>query len=323
MNLKKSVTAYNKQLWLLGIRDHQVEHAKSSFLHVFLALFYRLGKLAVLAIGTLPGLILFAPVFVASKIISVRKSREALAASTVKLQGRDVMATWKLLVAMALAPSLYAFYTVTLTYWVHYDRVRGFVPEWLPLWTIPLPAIIFFLSITFAALRFGEIGMDIIKSLRPLVLSLNPSSANTLVKLRKHREILAHEVSDVINTFGPALYPDFDATRIVADPFRAESLEAEETTSAGPLPHNESFHEDLGSIGLFASRPPSRSRSRHGSRGASISDDSTVDTNLDEVSRRIRGAMRERRKRSEFGGPDLSMTESGQETPEQEPRKMQ
>ena len=40
-------------------------------------------------------------------------------------------------------------------------------------------------TIIFAALRFDEIGMDIAKSLRTLILSLNPTCANTLVRLRE------------------------------------------------------------------------------------------------------------------------------------------
>ncbi|KAK4998795.1 hypothetical protein LTR28_013574, partial [Elasticomyces elasticus] len=195
-NLKKSVLAYNKELFSLNIRDHQVAYAKFSIPKVAFMLLYRLGKLAVLTAGVLPGLVLFAPVFIAGKIISIKKSREALAASSVKIQGRDVMATWKLLVSMALAPVLYTFYTVLLTWWTYRDRVGGRVPDWVPLWTIVLFGYIFFPAISFAALRFGEIGMDIAKSLRPLTLSLNPSSGNTLVKLRRKRERLVEEVTD-------------------------------------------------------------------------------------------------------------------------------
>ena len=373
VNLKKSVNAYNKQLWLLGVRDHQVEYAKFSIFKVIFTLLYRLGKLGVLAIGTLPGLVLFAPVFAASKLISIRKSREALAASTVKLQGRDVMATWKLLVAMAFAPSLYAMYSIILTWWTYKNRVQGYVPEWVPLWFIPIPSITFFVSITFAALRFGETGMDIFKSLPPLVLSLNPTSANTLVQLRKRREFLSHEVTDLINTLGPEMFPDFDAARIVADPFRdgafgesssntpkfprspsstqqgfpptvgtADPSHTQQSPSAaqasigggasastsGHLPRNESFH-NLGNIGLFASRPPSRSRSRSNSSGGfgagfPVKSFSTIDSKegLDEVSKKIRGAMKERGKERrrktqsggfEMGGGDLS---SGRATPD-------
>ena len=356
VNLKKSVNEYNKQLWLLGVRDHQVEYARFSIPKVVFTLIYRLGKLGVLAIGTLPGLVLFAPVFVAAKIISIRKSREAVAASTVKLQGRDVVATWKLLVAMGFAPLLYVFYTALLTYWTYRNRVQGYMPAWVPLWLIIISSMILFPSITFAALRFGETGMDIAKSLRPLILSLNPTSANTLVRLRQKRQQLSHEVTELINTLGPEMFPDFDSARIVADPFRTDdqprtprtprtlsrsgappgmtplTAPHDSTTDAsiaggssvgGNLPRNESFG-NLGSIGLFASRPQtprSHSHSRSGSSGVlSMKGFSTLGSKetLDEVSKKIRGAMRERgkRRRSEEGGAGFEIEpKSGMSTP--------
>lgn len=365
MGLKKNVAAYNKQLRLLNVRDHQVEYAKFSAVKVILTLIYRLGKLGVLAIGTLPGLILFAPVFIATKLISIRKSREALAASTVKLQGRDVMATWKLLVAMGFAPALYWLYTILLTWWTYKNRVQGYVPEWVPLWMVFIVGWVIFPSITFAALRFGETGMDIFKSLRPLLLSLNPTSANTLHKLRETRATLSREVTEVINTLGPEMFPDFDSTRIIADPFRDGIAQEPQSprsprhartssgfgfrtppssnvnaahadlgggsSTQGYLPRNESF-KDLGNIGLFASRPPSRSRSRGssqgglaGSAGFPVKAFSTLNSkeSFDEVSKKIRGAMQERgkrRRKSEegSGGWDFVGSETGSATPETE-----
>ncbi|KAL8802765.1 MAG: hypothetical protein Q9182_003600 [Xanthomendoza sp. 2 TL-2023] len=355
LNLKKSVNDYNKQLWLLGVRDHQVEYAKFSIPKVVFTLVYRLCKLSLMAIGTLPGLVLFAPVFIATKIISIKKSREALAASTVKLAGRDVIATWKLLVAMGFAPLLYVFYTILLTYWTYRTRVQGYMPNWVPLWLVVILSFIFFPAITFTALRFGETGMDILKSLRPLVLSLNPTSANTLVKLRQKRSELSVEVTELINTLGPEMFPDFDSARIVADPFgnggprtprtpRTPShfnrprtpTSGDRTTDASigggsssssnsaggnNLPRNESFH-DLGNIGLFASRPQtprSHSRSRSGSMGGggALQGLSTITSKegLEEVSLRIRGAMKERGKRrrrsEEVGGGGLEMMTMG------------
>lgn len=172
--------------------------------------------------------------------------------------------------------------------------------------------------------------MDIFKSLRPLVLSLNPTSANTIHKLRERRAKLATEVTDLINTLGPELFPDFDSARIVADPFtKGNGLpiittsnqgrrnsevssdgfspidEHERTTNFGPggwssnLSRNESFG-NLGSIGLFASRPASRARSRSNSGGFPIKALSQVEgagqAGFEEVSRRISSAMAERRR---------------------------
>ncbi|KAJ5632558.1 hypothetical protein N7490_008897 [Penicillium lividum] len=336
VNLRKSIVNYNKQLRILGIRDHQVAYAKFSILQVIATLIYRLGKLVLLTIGTLPGLLLFAPVFVATKYLSIKKSKEALAASSVKLQGRDVMATWKLLIALAFAPAVYAFYSAAFTYWTYRNRVQGFIPEWVPLWMVVMMGMVLFPTITFAALRIGEVGMDIIKSLRPLVLSLNPSSANTLVKLRAKRVALAQQVTDAINTMGPELFPDFDAARIVTDPFREVSHDepdikrvsdadlGDSYPSAEPLPRNESFH-NLANIGFFSTRPPSRNRSRSssaaprpGSRhGLKPLSPMTTKDPLEDVSSRIRDAMRERgerrRRRSEDGSWD--MASSGTRTP--------
>lgn len=341
VQLKKSVIQYNKQLRLLGIRDHQVEYAKFSIIKVIATLIYRLGKLALLTLGTLPGLALFTPVFITTKAISIKKSAEALAASSVKIQGRDVMATWKLLVALAFAPLVYAFYTAGLTYWTYHNRVQGYVPQWVPLWVMVLFGMGFFPTVTFAALRIGEVGMDILKSTRPLVLSLNPTAANTLVKLRTRREKLSHEVTELINTFGPEIFPDFDSTRIVVDPFSDDEQpglaasgepfsvsalsshreQQEDTPQAQePLPRNESF-PDLGKIGFFSTRPSSPGHSRSSSNGAGfpVQAMTSLDSKegFEEVSKRIRGAMRERgqerRRKSEDATWD--MASSGTNTP--------
>jgi len=358
VELKKDVTEYNRRLRALGIWDHQVEWGNSSkrpWYIILATLIYRLGELLILFVGTLPGLAMFWPVFVTTKVISMKKSREALAASTVKLQGRDVITTWKLLVALAFAPALYAYYTVVVSLWLVYNRrggyytdrvpwwmvARTYVPDFLPVWLFSILFLILCVMVTFAALRIGEIGMDVVKSLPPLLVALNPRSSNSLARLRARREALSQKVTDVINHFGPEVFPDFDAKRIVADPFRegayqsrykqmedppllSEAGEPETPTSItfdeeeqspsgdkpfGNLPRNESFR-NIASFGFFSSRPhtPSKSRSRSSSAGGALSSGSmpikafsslSSKETLDEVSQRIRGAMRERGRKRE------------------------
>lgn len=366
VSLKKAVLDYHKSLMALNIRDHQLEYAKLSVFQVLTTLVYRLGKLIILSAAVLPGLVLFAPVFIAGKVISIRKAKEALAASTVKIQARDVVATWKLLVSMALAPTLYTYYTVILTFWTYYNRVQGFVPHWVSLWLVVVFGYIFFPGLSFAALRFGEIGMDIAKSLRPLLLSLNPSSGNTLVKLRKKRVELATEVTNLINELGPEMFPDFESRRILhpgeqnglrtpdspsrgrswgdlihmpdespsTDSQTAKASIGGASTYSGHLPRNDSF-KNLATIGLFSSRPQtptsghSRSTSRSQSRNGGFfgsnsftmkSFSSTVDSKeaLEDVSKKIRGAMQERgQKRWMAGEPHEhdSGVSSGVSTP--------
>lgn len=360
VEIKKDVNDYNRQLRFLRIRDHQVEWGntvKRPWWLIFGTLIYRLGELLLLGVATLPGLALFWPVFVTTKLISIKKSREALAASTVKLQGRDVITTWKLLVAMAFAPALYIYYTAIVSLWLVYNRregyytsqvpswltARAYVPDFVPVWAFATSFLALCVTVTFAALRIGEIGMDIVKSLPPLFIALNPSSSKNIVRLRQRREALSAKVTEVVNKLGPEVYPDFDADRIVADPFREGAYQsrykkmpgtpkitdasepstptsndfAQEVTSSaadglfGLLPRNESF-KNIGGFGFFASQAPTpKSRSRSSSAGGALNSGgleikafSTLDSqeSYDEVSKRIRGAMRERGRKRESEG---------------------
>lgn len=346
INLKRDVLDWHKQLRQLNVRDHQLTYAKLPWWKVFAYFVYRVTKLGLLSIAVVPGLILFSPVFIAGKLISRRKSKEALAASTVKIRARDVVATWKILVSLALGPALDLVYTIVGTYWTYSDRVGGRVPTWIPLWLIFLLQIILFPAICFAALRFGEIGMDILKSLRPLILCLNPTSSNTLVRLRARRAQLQEDITKIVNELGPELFPDFDHQRIISDPTLPSQTprpgtpshgarENGDPTSLSPgdtaaprildrhvdhIPRNESF-QDIGRVGIFASRPTTpNSRSRPASRDGfkfqgftalnsggkpAKGKDQQTHTDLEEVSKNLHAAMRERgrkRKGSGSGG---------------------
>ncbi|GMF03799.1 unnamed protein product [[Candida] boidinii] len=99
INLKKNILEYNDMLKIMKIPDHLVESeqgkSKLSILKLFLI---NLFKIVVFGSLSLPGVILFSPIFIATKMISDKKRREALAGSTVKIKAIDVIATWKILV---------------------------------------------------------------------------------------------------------------------------------------------------------------------------------------------------------------------------------
>lgn len=206
IRLKENVTAYNKQLHDLGLKDHQVETASLSRLTILGRLLYRSAKLLLLSVAALPGTILFAPVFLAGRYISKKKAAEALRGSVVKIQANDVLATWKLLVAMGLAPVLYISYAVIAALIAsHYNWFPN-VSSWLLVVAL-VPAIS---SISYSSLVIGETGMDIFKSLRPLALALSPSHQDTLAQLQTVRRDLVQEVTEVVHSLGPELFPDFN-----------------------------------------------------------------------------------------------------------------
>ncbi|KAI6147663.1 hypothetical protein BKA82DRAFT_156772 [Pisolithus tinctorius] len=203
--LKADVLKYNRLLRDLGLRDHQVPQARKATWKTLSHLLYRLAPLTVWAVLALSGTILNGPVIVLVFVISRRKAKEALAASVIKVADRDLSATWKVLICLGTAPLLYTLYAVL--------AVAIAVNVQSPLSVrLCAPFLIAFalLVMNYAALKFGEAGMDIFKSLRPLILALGPRHQRDLGKVKEMRMRLSNEVVDVINEFGPKLYDDFD-----------------------------------------------------------------------------------------------------------------
>jgi glycerol-3-phosphate O-acyltransferase/dihydroxyacetone phosphate acyltransferase len=136
---------------------------------------YRVGLLGVWAIFALPGVVLNGPIFILASIISRRKAKgnkliqpielfnlnansEALAASRVKIAARDVLATWKVIISVGVAPVLYLLYAIMGTLLA----IRAKAPL---KWRLITPFLVLFgvPAMSYAALKFGEAGMDVLK----------------------------------------------------------------------------------------------------------------------------------------------------------------
>ncbi|KAK6205323.1 uncharacterized protein RJT21DRAFT_129430 [Scheffersomyces amazonensis] len=203
--VKSKILKYNEMLKQLYLPDHHVEDLdESNKLRVLPVLIYRVLKLTFLFILALPGGVLFSPVFVLSKLISQKKAKSALLHSTVKIKAHDVIATWKILISMCFAPLLYSFYASVGTYYAYTrDIVHGrlfFI--WGSLYLLGV-------LVTYSALVTGEQGLDILKSIWPLYLSI--TNGSSLKELKKFRNEISEEITELVNTFGPELFPkDFN-----------------------------------------------------------------------------------------------------------------
>ncbi|KAJ7046750.1 glycerol-3-phosphate O-acyltransferase, partial [Mycena alexandri] len=208
--VRKDVLKYNRLVRDLGLRDHQVPRAQKATWKTLGLLGYRLCLLVIWTIFALPGTVLNAPVFILASVISHRKAKEALAASVVKIAGRDVLATWKILIALAVSPILYMLYACIAT--IILIRAGASMK-----WKVLTPFLVLFgvPVMSHAALKFGEAGRDVLFSIRPLLVALFPGQQRSLDRLKVMREQLANEVVEIINTFGPKLYEDFDQWRIL------------------------------------------------------------------------------------------------------------
>lgn len=201
--IKNKVLEYNENLKSFNIPDHLVGQAQEMDISiVFRNFLSHLAQVIVLSLLALPGVILFAPVFIATKRISEQKRKEALAGSTVKIRGNDVIATWKILVSMGLTPILYTFYSAVGTY-----LVKGYYPNLSKVFVFIL-FYAFSASITYSALIFGDKGVELGRSVRAdWAMLIHKQGFN---QLKDERDELSKNINQFINEFGPQIYPDFD-----------------------------------------------------------------------------------------------------------------
>lgn len=222
------VQLYNRLLQVYGLKDHQVRKTDISPRRIAFLLFMRIGMLLVALFLSLPGILLNLPIVIVADRISKSKAREALAASSVKIAGRDVLASWKLMVSLVLLPSLYLFYTFIFYWWqiqaVELKKSASYFSE-----AFQRSLIFLFLLLpifSFSSVILVERGMDVVRSLSTLVLALtNPERASELRKTRRH---LKKVIINVVEELGPTLFEDFYENRII------DSITASTTLKSDP-----------------------------------------------------------------------------------------
>lgn len=207
VRLREAVLRYNQHLKQAGIRDHQVERATRSGVRSVALLLYRVGLLLLWTGCALPGLVLNAPIALIAKVVSARKAKEALAASQVKLYGRDVLASWKVLVSLGVVPVFYVSYAVAAT-------VIAFRRGWrFRRWT-PLLSMVLLPAISYSTLKFGEVGIDVYKSLPPLVVSLLPGRRRMIESVQRERAELSAEMHRLIDELAPHVLENYQTTAV-------------------------------------------------------------------------------------------------------------
>lgn len=201
VDLAHRIKAYNNTLKYFGLRDYQVPRTQTTMYSAAPILLSRIIKLVFLAIFGFPSLLINSPLIILTFIISKKKQEEALAGSSVKIAARDVLATWKILVALVGMPTLYSFYSFLLFIYLWTNEYTHAFGLSCLVWAV-LPFI------QYVCVLVLENSVDIYKSLSPLFLSLsNPDGA---AELRKMRENLSDAITKYVDENGSSAISDFD-----------------------------------------------------------------------------------------------------------------
>jgi len=198
-SLLRSANEYDLQLRDQGIQLHQIRYARLSWKHSLVLLFFQLGKLLLISPAIFPGLLLFAPVLILANSISKKKAKLAVATSPFKIQGLDVVASWKTLTAMAVTPFLYSFYTALLTYWAIQNQFCGVLPKDIRVGIVAAVGFILLSVITFVSFLTGDYAVATLKSLRPLLMLQRRRSSKQMRNMYNKQSVLQREVRVLID----------------------------------------------------------------------------------------------------------------------------
>jgi len=188
--MNHDIKAYQTNLDLLGLKDYQVRHLEGvrSVGKVLATLAH---LMVVLALGSLPMLLLNLPVGLFARAVADKHMAVALAGSNVKIAARDVRLSKMIQVCFGGVPLLWLCYAVLML-------VAGFTLRQTALYLFWCP---FF---SYLAVMATEAGMVDLKDLKPHFLRLFVSKAE-MAKLVHTRKTLQNEVREMVKQYGPEM----------------------------------------------------------------------------------------------------------------------
>ena len=145
-------------------------------------------QLFLCALFVIPGAFMSLPMFATTRYISEKEATKAVQKSSVKIAGRDVLATWKLMVAVVLVPVLHLVYTFMA--FVVYGE-NGAV------------AWFFFAPFVAAVTIFStEVGVKLFYSVIYLIKAALKPQENMGLELVAKRKALQGQVAAIVAKFG-------------------------------------------------------------------------------------------------------------------------
>lgn len=183
---------YQEALDRWGLKDYQLQHANLQLSYSKMVYIFVHGAF-ILALASIPSLILNAPVGFAANYWAYLEAKKDLKASRVKLAARDVVMSKKILFSITAIPVLWIFYAVVLFLFTNL-QARTILVLFL---CCPL--------FSYMGVMAVEASIVDLKDLRPAFLRLLPSFQQHAVTLPLQRTLLQKELRSLVKKYGPSL----------------------------------------------------------------------------------------------------------------------
>ena len=236
--LLQDINSYHHRLDEEGLKDVQIQTMDISGGLPFLELLKRLFLLVLYTLMVVPGFLLFSPVMIYIRQRAIYESQKAQKASSVKLKGKDVIASQKIIIGVMSIPFAIACYFSIIYYFFG-----------------SFCAVLFLLSLPpwgYVSTKISEQLVLLYAATKPLLLLFfSYRFRNSCRELCEERHLLQRKVRNTIETLGPKTWGKGGAEwkdRVV----KPEDLMGADNAQTPPAqfmwPKRESFkHEDVSS----------------------------------------------------------------------------
>ena len=190
--LEQNMQKYQETLDHWALKDYQVNNLDVPYSKTLYTFLHGCG---VLAIASVPSIILNAPVGILASWWARTEAKKDLAKSRVKIFAKDVLLSKKIVFSIMAVPALWITYAVLLYIFSGWESRTIIVL----LLTCPLFSYLGVMSV--------QAGMVDVKDLRPVFLRLLPQFREIVHTLPKQRAELQAELRAVVKKYGPELGP--------------------------------------------------------------------------------------------------------------------
>jgi len=223
------IELYNGMLRAAGMRDRDVRRSTDGRNFTLRAL-CALLQVLLLAPVALPAMLLSIPVGLMTALLAEKERKKALAGSTVKVKAVDVVASYKILVALVIVPL--------------YNLLLAIVVTWfsgLGLWMFPA-ALLVQPVLAYVLILVCDHFVRCVKHCAA-IMHFQCSCSGAFRRLEEQRGQLKERVAAIVEELGPEIYGDFEAVRVIKRerlqdiPTLAEAEPAAHVLDAGGLFH--------------------------------------------------------------------------------------
>eukprot|EP00008_Paramoeba_atlantica_P012827 CAMPEP_0201493506 /NCGR_PEP_ID=MMETSP0151_2-20130828/39059_1 /ASSEMBLY_ACC=CAM_ASM_000257 /TAXON_ID=200890 /ORGANISM="Paramoeba atlantica, Strain 621/1 / CCAP 1560/9" /LENGTH=587 /DNA_ID=CAMNT_0047880977 /DNA_START=67 /DNA_END=1830 /DNA_ORIENTATION=+ len=230
----EDILAYHQNLDDVGLKDVQLQTLDMSTGIPLFLMIQRICLIVVLSLLALPGFLLFSPAMIYIRQRALHESRKAKAASSVKIEGKDVIASQKILIGIMSIPLLYFFYFGLTTFF--FGTYFGIL------------FLVFYPILGYITTKIAEHLVLFLHATKPLLLLFTlPVYRRKCHELIEERRLLQKKVRAIIEIYGPKTFgEEWKTERVIK---REELIEDGITSGSATLwPRRESFkHQDVSS----------------------------------------------------------------------------